>query len=307
MANLRITLSGCCAVLALAGCGMADPVGLADPGRHVSVDVADPTGNLASQQAEERDRAALVALYQATGGENWSRRDNWLTDAPLGEWYGVRFGQFGQGRGRVTGLYLAENNLRGDIPPEIAGLDNLYALHLYDNRLSGPIPPEIGDMGPLEEIFLHENRLSGSIPKELGRLTRLQWLALDQNRLSGPIPPELGDLDRLRALELYRNRLSGSIPSELGQLVGLWELKLQRNRLSGSVPEELSELTRLRTLRVDRNQLTGRLPDALNGTLTRLRRFHFQRQDLCAPNTTEFVEWFEGIPDVRGPFCADGS
>ena len=37
----------------------------------------------------ETDREALVALYNATNGENWFRSDNWLSDAPLGEWYGV--------------------------------------------------------------------------------------------------------------------------------------------------------------------------------------------------------------------------
>ena len=35
------------------------------------------------------DRAALVALYNATDGPNWVDNTNWLTDAPLGEWYGV--------------------------------------------------------------------------------------------------------------------------------------------------------------------------------------------------------------------------
>ena len=38
----------------------------------------------------ETDREALVALYNATNGENWRKNnDNWLSDAPLGEWYGV--------------------------------------------------------------------------------------------------------------------------------------------------------------------------------------------------------------------------
>ena len=35
------------------------------------------------------DRAALMALYNATDGPNWVDNTNWLTDAPLGEWYGV--------------------------------------------------------------------------------------------------------------------------------------------------------------------------------------------------------------------------
>ena len=35
------------------------------------------------------DRAALVALYEATDGPNWANSQKWLTDAPLREWYGV--------------------------------------------------------------------------------------------------------------------------------------------------------------------------------------------------------------------------
>ena len=35
------------------------------------------------------DRSALVALYNSTGGANWTRKDNWLNNRPLGEWDGV--------------------------------------------------------------------------------------------------------------------------------------------------------------------------------------------------------------------------
>ena len=35
------------------------------------------------------ERPFLGALYLSTDGGNWTRNDNWLTDAPLGEWYGV--------------------------------------------------------------------------------------------------------------------------------------------------------------------------------------------------------------------------
>ena len=53
-----------------------------------------------SEIAEER--AALVALYNATDGPNWVNNENWLTDAPLGEWYGVDT----DNAGRVVGLNL---------------------------------------------------------------------------------------------------------------------------------------------------------------------------------------------------------
>ena len=39
----------------------------------------------AASGSVKTDREALVALYNATDGENWYRSDNWLSDAPLGE------------------------------------------------------------------------------------------------------------------------------------------------------------------------------------------------------------------------------
>ena len=66
------------------------------------------------------DRAALVALYNATDGPNWVDNTNWLTDAPLGEWYGVST----DAAGRVVGIDLRGQwapvkGLSGAIPPEI--------------------------------------------------------------------------------------------------------------------------------------------------------------------------------------------
>ena len=48
--------------------------------------------------ADSDDRAVLVALFNATDGENWVNKDNWMSDEPLGQWYGVT----ADGNGRVT-------------------------------------------------------------------------------------------------------------------------------------------------------------------------------------------------------------
>lgn len=55
------------------------------------------------------DRDALVALFHATGGDNWTRKSNWCTSAKLGTWEGVKVDQ----QGRVVELDLSDNNLRG--------------------------------------------------------------------------------------------------------------------------------------------------------------------------------------------------
>ncbi len=70
------------------------------------------------------DREALVALYIATDGPNWDRNIDWLSDAPLGEWYGV----ITNDEGRVTLLDLHHNDLSGEIPPELGSLANLLVL-----------------------------------------------------------------------------------------------------------------------------------------------------------------------------------
>ncbi len=72
------------------------------------------------------DRAALVALWLATGGQDWNKDDNWATSAPLGDWYGVRADSLD----RATGLSLPRNNLIGPIPPELGNLERLESLNL---------------------------------------------------------------------------------------------------------------------------------------------------------------------------------
>ena len=62
------------------------------------------TGN---ECAPLSDRDFLKALYETTGGPTWRNNENWLTDAPLGEWYGVRV----DNQGRVVELNLDGNNL----------------------------------------------------------------------------------------------------------------------------------------------------------------------------------------------------
>ena len=87
------------------------------------------------------DRDALVALYHATDGLNWTNSTNWLSDRPLGDWHGVRVSN-----GRVTGLELRSNQLTGSIPAELVNLTSLHSLSLGQNQLTGPIPSGLGNL-----------------------------------------------------------------------------------------------------------------------------------------------------------------
>ena len=184
------------------------------------------------------DRDALVALYNATGGPNWSDNEGWLSDAPIREWNGV----FTSGSGLVTSLYLGYEQLTGPIPPELGSLSNLRTLWLNDNQLTGPIPPELGNLSNLTELDLGDNQLTGPIPPELGNLSNLSELDLSSNQLTGPIPSELGNLSNLTELNLGSNQLTGPVPPELGNLSNLRAIYLLGNDLAGCVPEDLQHL-----------------------------------------------------------------
>ena len=139
------------------------------------------------QGSVESDRAALVALYDATGGDNWTNNDGWKTDAPLSEWHRVIVND----AGRVIAIQLRRNNLTGEIPSELGRLTNLRTLSIIQDNLTGEIPRELGSLTNLEALDLSTNNLTGEIPRELGSLTNLTWLSLSTNNLTGEIPYQL--------------------------------------------------------------------------------------------------------------------
>ena len=66
------------------------------------------------------DRDALAAFYDAAGGEDWRRSEGWMTDAPLGDWYGVQTVE-----DRVTAINLSGNGLGGTLPYQVGDLSAL--------------------------------------------------------------------------------------------------------------------------------------------------------------------------------------
>ena len=103
------------------------------------------------QRSVATEGEALVALYNATDGPNWGNNTNWLSDAPLDDWFGV----VTDAEGRVVSLILRGNGLSGKMPPELGNLSSLEGLLLDSNQLSGSIPSELGSLWTLEDIYLY--------------------------------------------------------------------------------------------------------------------------------------------------------
>lgn len=277
--------------------------GVAKGDATVTVTATDPGGLLARQRfaAEVPDPqlAILAAFYESAGGDGWRRRDNWLTDAPLGEWYGLRL----DADGWVTAILLPGNGLSGRLPAELGDLARLDVLYLTGNGLGGPIPAELGKIAGLRSLVLSANRLTGRIPVALEGLSGLQYLWLHANRLEGPIPAELGSLGTLRQLNLSGNRLTGPIPGALGNLASLNALSVSGNDLSGALPPEIGMLGQLGYLRVSHNaKLAGELPAELTA-LAGLEALAAGGTDLCAPSDSVFQAWLETLRQPRVRMC----
>lgn len=231
---------------------------------------------------------ALRALYDATGGSNWTDKTGWL-GAPGTEcsWAGVGCNSDGT---NVVRLNLYGNNLVGtlpgdlknltklellglngstltSIPAELGSLPNLSELDIANSSLSGAIPGELGNLASLTILDLSGNALTGTVPATFGNLTKLTSLDLTDNRLSGSIPTSLSRLSALKNLYLGGNGFTGGIPRELGALAALENLSLRDNPLGGSVPPELGSLKSLKLFRLYNDQLTGTIPPSLQGLL----------------------------------------
>ncbi len=114
-------------------------------------------------------RDALVALYNATNGSGWKNNENWLSEAPLDQWYGV----FTDCDGTLTHLSLTDNQITGPIPSWLGNLSNLRHLELAGNQITEPIPSWLGNLSNLNVLGLGRNQFTGPIPPELGNLSRL--------------------------------------------------------------------------------------------------------------------------------------
>lgn len=136
-------------------------------------------GNEEELAAEKEE---LKRLYLALNGDAWTHNDNWCSDKPLCEWYGLVTDRFG----RVSRISLNNNNVSGSIPNFT--LEHLVELALTGNDLGGNLPSSL-DKG--YRLSLGFNNFTGDIPEELSDVILEGKLTLGGNRLDGKIPAKI--------------------------------------------------------------------------------------------------------------------
>jgi Leucine-rich repeat (LRR) protein len=272
------------------------------------VDTSDAVFTIDPSPFPISERDALIALYNSTNGDNWTRKDNWRHPSdptkfndPGTEctWRGVTCNIDNT---HVEEIVITNNNLTGTIP-DLGTLTGLKKLNLESNNLTGNIPATLNNLTQLTHLSLSLNNLYGSLP-DLGALTQLTWFSLSYNNLSGSIPtwlnnlsnlqylffnsnsfsgtiPDLSGLTSIESLSFTNNYLTGTIPTWLNNLVTLKSLGLAMNQLTGTIPD-LGNLLQLETLGLNKNQLTGAIPTWINN-LTQLKSLYLCENQLSGP------------------------
>ena len=109
-----------------------------------------------------------------------------------------------------------------------------------DENLKGELPPEIGLLTEMSLLDLGNNDISRYLPS-FAPLTKLVVLSLTNNDLEGPISKSLEELISLQTLDLSNNELSGNVLN-VANLTSLQTVRLDGNKLNGEVHTSFGDL-----------------------------------------------------------------
>lgn len=215
------------------------------------------------------EESLLMAIYNATDGDNWTDNTGWGTDPDLNNWNGVT----ADGSGNVTSLNLFDNNLVGTIPDELTDLVSLTNLTLENNPdLTGNIPTDIGNLTNLTGFRIANCGLTGTVPASISNLTNLTSFIFMDTQITGDIP-DLSAMTGLSIVELRSNNFTGEIGTKLDGLINLTFITLHSN--SG---------------------LGGELPSSFyDGSSPALDFVAFAGTQICQPDDALFVSWSNSI------------
>ena len=293
---------------------IVDSTGLVTGIKEGDADIMATSGSVhgsAAATVQSVDRAILVTLLDATDGDKWTKLGVWGSNEPLGSWYGVET----NADGRVTGLHLSENGLKGQLPASLGELDFLTELRVDGNDLSGPIPISLSRLkiqqfwyGGTMLCTLRDEEFQAwlnAIPKRDGQFVpcnqeRLDLLTLYKawngaswgnwsadTPLSSWVGITVNATGRVTGINLNRRGLSGTIPPEIQHFPYLRVLRLDYNKLEGRIPPEIGKLTELRRLDLDGNDFRGTIPPEF-GNLVNLEELWMGANRMSGPIPPEF-------------------
>lgn len=141
------------------------------------------------------DIYAVATFFFSTGGTFWTNNTKWKSGDSVCIWHGIGCDE----EDHVISISLANNYLRGNLPPELGLLAprqvdgnkttlGLTKLDLSYNYIKGSIPEEVASLTSMDEFKVNGNELSGNIPFGISSWAGLEYASFTENNLEGEIP-----------------------------------------------------------------------------------------------------------------------
>ena len=198
----------------------------------------------------ETDRAALMAFYDLTNGDEWDLSRSWNGFGEIETWNGVEVEN-----GRVTRLSIWESpsSISREAMAHLGDLSELRALTIFRSAYPDGLAPELVHLQKLTGLEI-SGPMGAPLPQFLTELTNLITLSISETELTGPIPTFLAEIPNLERLTLTQNSFSGTIPVELFLGPSLEYVDLHNNHLT-TLPAGLTS-TKVRWLNMGGNPLS---------------------------------------------------
>ncbi len=270
--------------------------------------------SVSASDYDDDEKTSLEAMYDKTGGWNWTKNDGWMNETvDHCQWYGISCGD----DGRITRIYLRDNNLAGQLP--VYSRNFTYPVGMlaresnWDRTRYG-----LANLYKLEYVDLAGNKLSGTIDyRPLYNLASLKHFDVSRNQLSGEldvlVTPSImhsdfsnnnftsmrrftkykGSYQALRFCDVSNNTIQMNADDHLDNIPpNIEKFFAQNNQIYGSLPQSKNHLHLLRQFNMSHNYLTGSLPESLNN-LPQLRQFDMSSNALSGK-----------LPDFAGSFLS---
>lgn len=258
-------------------------------------------------------KKGLLAFYEALNGAQWNCNDNWGSDAPLFEWYGIKscsvstkalfgddgFAYFGTDDRWI--LDLSANNMRGTVPeefwkvchcfssirisgeylptstfPDYVWNENLSALDLSMSFMKVSLSSAIARAVNLESLLLQACTIEGGLPSELSTLSHLWELNCRECSLTGELPKNIGNLQSLEICYFDHNMdLGGVLPSSFYNLANLRSFDIGSTQIGGKLSPDIARLSRLEDFNISGCEFEGTIPEEF-GQLEKIVSYDFQ-------------------------------
>lgn len=183
-------------------------------------------------EMEEIIKVALMKIFDAMDGPNWTVPAKWDLSKPLKDWGGVKWSP---DSGELELYFNGEFGLKGELPDCFDELTSLKTLFIQNEPgVTGILPPSISRLKNLKVLAVAFTSMT-ALP-DLFEGIPLQNVLISGNKsMTGPLPESLGSSPVLSSLTVEENAFSGTVPDSWARLGTRLAL------LEGSLDEQIPD------------------------------------------------------------------